>query len=227
MTILKTAKKASKNKTISLEKYDVVEKIVETEIENANAYYIILFRLIGKLYHKKSLGKICHPLIEHLGQSVSSAWISSVAKIFDTKSGAYSLLYLVELTRALPEIQFEYRLERLPTLFAKKANESRVKFKSEYGDIERFIRSDKVQERISELRNIFRQHNYPDRKPKHKTSYNDVDVLVERACEIYVLCLHASAKRLAALAVNADDYKISPKLKNVDLGILQLLESIA
>ena len=52
---------------------------------------------------------------------------------------------------------------------------------------------------------------------------SDGDLLVERACEIYVLCLHASARQLT---IKADDYKESSSLRNVDRGILQLLESI-
>ncbi len=217
------AKKSDPSK-VPLEKYDVLEKIIECEIERANACYETLFRFVGKLFHKQALKKYGHPLINLLGQSVTSEWISSIAKIFDLKSGAYSLIRLVELTELYPDAQFSYRLERLPDSWKVKAEAARKKFKSEQAEIKRYILSKNVQGRVSELRDIFRQHNFPDRKTKYTTNHVDGDVLVKKACEIYILCLHASARKLY---INVDDYKQSPILKNLNLGIREFLGSIS
>lgn len=167
----------------------LAEKCVSQDLVLANIHYRLMFDLMNPMVLDKVLPKRCGLILKAMRDSFDTAYILTLSKIF-ARSNESSLEGMVFEVFRMPENEFELRLERKHKILQDEFISARQKFKSEYENNIRKIEN--IRKKLSELRNIFRAHNFPTRPIKYDTVFKETEDWRDFAKKLYGICLCAA-----------------------------------
>lgn len=166
----------------------LAEKCVSRDLIEADIYYHLMFDFMNPMALDDILPKKCGLILKYMRDSFDTSYILVLSKIFGLPSESSLERMTLEIFR-MPENVFELRLQRKHLIRQKEFVNARVEFKSEYRSNLKRIQN--IRKKLSELRNIFRVHNYPKRPVKHKTIFKETEEWRDFAKKLYFTCLYA------------------------------------
>ncbi|MHC4123964.1 MAG: hypothetical protein ACYSSI_10355 [Planctomycetota bacterium] len=160
-----------KKKVITFKDIEKTVNAIVNDIKMAKAFYYILFEIRAPLFRIKAFRNKCPILFKYSGWALDISYIVTLYKLFE-KGNSLNLRILINQICNLSKSEQNPIDKMKYNIFVKKSK--------------RYLNEiDLIEEKLNPLRNMFRTHNFPDRKVIKKSYWNQTKKWLEWASNIF------------------------------------------